>query len=143
MSIDSWRIGRGECETASAGPEDRERVSFIKQAFWRYYYTHRERINLPPDFQAREFAFLAFAERFMTRHKAIRSREELFNIIGVLVPSDIYYSTAYYSRPAEEMERKGWLGSDVVFDVDADHIDTACKTTHDMWSCNRCGLTKR
>lgn len=79
----------------------------------------------------------------MTRHKAIRSREELFNIIGVLVPSDIYYSTAYYARPAEEMEKKGWQGSDLVFDVDADHIKTPCKTTHDMWRCNSCGTTKR
>jgi len=126
-----------------AGPQDTERVSFIKQAFWRYYNTHKDRIALPPDFKAREFAFLAFAERFMTRHKAIRSSEELFNIIAVLIPSDIYYSTAYYARPAEEMEKKGWLGSDLVFDIDADHIDTPCKASHDMWSCGTCRLTKR
>jgi len=132
-----------ECETAFAGPLDRERVAFIKQAFFQYYSKNKDRIGLPPDFQAREFAFLAFAERFMTRHKAVRSREELFNMISVLVPSDIYYSTAYYVRPAEEMEKKGWLGSDLVFDVDADHIDTACKTSHDMWSCSSCRLTKR
>jgi len=41
------------------------------------------------------------------------------------------------------MERKGWLGSDLVFDVDADHIETSCKANHDMWSCGNCGLTKR
>jgi len=126
-----------------ADPQERERVSFIKQTFRQYYNTHKDRIDLPSDYQAREFAFLAFAERFMTRHKAIRSRDELFNMIGVLVPSDVYYSTAYYARPAEEMEKKGWLGSDLVFDVDADRVDTPCKTTHDMWSCSNCRLTKR
>jgi len=41
------------------------------------------------------------------------------------------------------MERKGWLGSDVVFDVDADHIDTPCKETHDMWRCTNCKETRR
>ena len=126
-----------------AGPQDRERVSFIKQAFLRYYNTHADRIGLPPDFRAREFGFLAFGEKFMTRHKAIASHEELVDIIRALVPSDVYYSTAYYARPAEEMERKSWLGSDLVFDVDADHIETSCKAAHDMWRCNSCGLTKR
>lgn len=127
-----------------AGPRsDWERVSYIKQAFLQYYRTHKDRVNLPPSFQSREFAFLAFGERFMTRHKAVRSRDELFSMIDILAPSDIYYSTAYYSRPTEEMERKDWLGSDLVFDVDADHIDTSCKATHDLWTCTNCKVTKQ
>lgn len=130
-------------ETALAGPQSRERTSFIKQAFLQYYTKQSDRISLPPDFRTREFAFLAFGERFMTRHRAIESRQELVNMIRTLVPSDVYYSTAYYARPPEEMERKGWLGSDLVFDVDADHIETPCKVNHDMWSCSSCGLTKR
>jgi DNA primase small subunit len=60
-----------------------------------------------------------------------------------LIPSDVYYSTAYYEHPDLVMEQKGWLGSDIVFDVDADHIDTACKETHDMWTCSNCKETKR
>jgi DNA primase small subunit len=75
----------------------------------------------------------------MTRHKAVSSPEQLVDMIRALVPSDVYYSTAYYVRPAEQMERKGWLGSDLVFDVDADHIDTPCKVNHDMWVCASCG----
>jgi DNA primase small subunit len=134
---------RSGCKTATAGPQDTERVGFIKQAFLQYYRKQGSRISLPPDFQAREFAFLAFGERFMTRHKAVSSHEELVNMILTLAPSDVYYSTAYYAKPAQEMERKGWLGSDLVFDVDADHIETSCKANHDMWSCGNCGLTKR
>lgn len=121
---------------------ERERVSFIKQAFLQYYHKHKERVALPPDFQSREFAFLAFGERFMTRHRAVRTHDELFSMIDAFAPSDIYYSTAYYSKPMEEMERKGWLGSDLVFDVDADHIETSCKVVHDMWTCTSCRLTK-
>jgi len=41
------------------------------------------------------------------------------------------------------MDQKGWKGSDVVFDVDADHIDTPCKETHDMWACTKCKETRR
>jgi DNA primase small subunit len=78
----------------------------------------------------------------MTRHKAVVSHEELVNNIRMLAPSDVYYSTAYYTRPAEAMERKGWLGSDLVFDVDADHIETPCKADHDTWRCSGCGLSK-
>jgi DNA primase small subunit len=79
----------------------------------------------------------------MTRHKAIGSHEELVRSIRMLVPSDVYYSTAYYAKPAEEMERKVWLGSDLVFDVDADHIETPCKANHDTWRCSGCGLSKQ
>ncbi len=120
---------------------ERERVSFIKQAFLQYYLMHKARVVLPPEFQSREFAFLAFGERFMTRHRAVRASDELFGMVEAFAPSDIYYSTAYYSKPTEEMERKGWLGSDLVFDVDADHIETSCKAAHDMWSCASCQLT--
>jgi DNA primase small subunit len=37
------------------------------------------------------------------------------------------------------MERKGWLGADLVFDIDADHIPTPCKIAHDRWTCKACG----
>ena len=134
---------KGECETASTSARDTDRISFIKKAFLQYYNQRSSRVALPPDFRSREFAFLAFGEKFMTRHKAIGSQEELANTIRMLVPSDVYYSTAYYSKPAEQMERKGWLGSDLVFDVDADHIMTSCKANHDKWRCNNCGFSKQ
>ena len=124
------------------GTQGLERINFIKQAFLQYYSKQGSRIALPPDFRSREFAFLAFGEKFMTRHRAVGSHEELVNNIRKLVPSDVYYSTAYYTNPTEVMERKGWLGSDLVFDVDADHIETPCKANHDLWRCSGCGLSK-
>jgi DNA primase small subunit len=91
----------------------------------------------------REFGFLLFREKIMVRHKAFREFGEFSQTLLSLVPSDVYYSTAYYKHPDLDMDQKGWLGSDVVFDVDADHIDTPCKEQHDMWICPKCKETRR
>jgi len=91
----------------------------------------------------REFGFLLFKERIMVRHKAFQDFETFTHTLLSLAPSDVYYSTAYYRHPDLEMDEKGWLGSDIVFDVDADHIDTPCKETHDMWVCPKCNENRR
>jgi DNA primase small subunit len=41
------------------------------------------------------------------------------------------------------MANKGWLGADIVFDVDADHIETPCKENHGMWRCPNCNEVGR
>jgi DNA primase small subunit len=41
------------------------------------------------------------------------------------------------------MKAKGWLGADLVFDIDADHIPTPCATVHDLWVCTGCGASGR
>lgn len=79
----------------------------------------------------------------MVRHKAFHDFKTFSDSLLSLIPSDVYYSTAYYKQPDREMDQKGWLGSDVVFDVDADHIDTPCKDSHDMWICPKCKETRR
>jgi DNA primase small subunit len=77
----------------------------------------------------------------MLRHKTFRSIDDLRSFLKGTVPSDVYYSSAYYERPEREMEKKGWLGADLVFDIDADHIPTPCAKTHDRWICTSCGTT--
>jgi DNA primase small subunit len=39
------------------------------------------------------------------------------------------------------MDKKGWLGADLVFDIDADHIPTSCNKIHDEWTCGKCGFS--
>ena len=97
----------------------------------------------PPSMNQREFGFLMFREKMMIRHKSFQELEGFRNALITLAPSDVYYSTAYYQRPEAEMAQKGWVGADLVFDVDADHIDTPCKEGHDMWSCPNCKETRR
>jgi len=61
-----------------------------------------------------------------------------------LVPSDVYYSSAYYEEPsASEMGEKGWFGADLIFDIDADHIPTPCEKVHDVWVCSNCNFSDR
>jgi DNA primase small subunit len=93
--------------------------------------------------EKREFAFLLFKGKTMLRHKGFKCTEAFRESLKDLAPSDVYYSSAYYSSPEEEMSAKGWIGADLVFDIDADHIPTPCKQGHDTWKCRNCGTVGR
>lgn len=114
-------------------------LEFLKEKF-REYYTKND-IALPRDYTKREFGFLLFKENVMIRHRSFRTHEEFMKFIRHAVPSDIYYSSAYYTRPEASMDNKGWIGADLVFDVDADHLPTECKIKHDVLACLKCGFT--
>lgn len=116
-----------------------ETEEFVKQKFAEYYHEHSHEIQPPTFFERREFGFLLFTEKMMIRHKGFRRIENLRRFLETTVPSDVYYSAARYERPEESMEAKGWLGADLIFDVDADHIETPCKNEHDRWICLSCG----
>ncbi|HII85324.1 TPA: hypothetical protein HA273_01810 [Candidatus Bathyarchaeota archaeon] len=76
----------------------------------------------------------------MVRHRSVSNLKEFKSFVGDAVPSDIYHSCAYYENPEADMDKKGWLGADLVFDIDADHIPTICNKIHDEWTCNKCGF---
>lgn len=77
----------------------------------------------------------------MVRHKSFMGIDELRDFMQNFVPSDAYHSCAYYEDPTAEMERKGWLGADLIFDIDVDHIATPCNKVHDEWVCCGCGFS--
>lgn len=77
----------------------------------------------------------------MVRHRSAASLKGLKTLICELVPSDVYHSCAYYENPEADMDKKGWLGADLVFDIDADHIPTSCDKVHDEWTCGKCGFS--
>jgi DNA primase small subunit len=79
----------------------------------------------------------------MLRHKGFENAETLQSFVASTVPSDVYYSAAYYENPTAEMDKKGWLGADLVFDIDADHIPTPCNKAHDSWTCKTCGFADK
>jgi DNA primase small subunit len=115
--------------------------SFIRDKFADYYKQHSESILPPSSLKRREFGFLLLEKKVMLRHKGFRDADSLRSSLCSVVPSDVYYSSAYYERPEEEMKAKGWLGADLVFDIDADHIPTPCATVHDFWVCTGCGVS--
>ena len=117
--------------------------SFIRDKFADYYKQHSACISAPSSLERREFGFLLLEKRVMLRHKGFRDVDSLRSSLCTIVPSDVYYSSAYYERPEEEMKEKGWLGADLIFDIDADHIQTPCATVHDIWVCTGCGASGR
>jgi len=116
---------------------------FVFQKFSEFYRDPANAVPPPPDFERREFAYLMFKERFMVRHKRFDSIESFRKIIAQTVPSDVYHSCAYYNNPDFDMDKKGWIGSDIVFDIDADHIPTSCNKIHDEFRCVKCGFQGR
>ena len=115
--------------------------SFIRDKFADYYEQNSASILPPSSLERREFGFLLLEKKVMVRHKGFIDADRLRTSLCRIVPSDVYYSSAYYERPEAEMKSKGWLGADLVFDIDADHIQTPCATEHDIWVCNGCGVS--
>ncbi|MDI3496843.1 DNA primase catalytic subunit PriS [Archaeoglobus sp.] len=97
---------------------------FLKKKFEEYY--SKNEVELPRKFKNREFAFVpleSLPDFVMHRHISFRSETDFRAYILSNVPAHIYFSSAYYERPAEDkMENKGWLGADLIFDIDADHL---------------------
>jgi DNA primase small subunit len=97
---------------------------------------------MPNSFENREFGALLFKEKTMVRHRSFKRPDELREFLCELIPSDVYYSSAYYESPASsQMGEKRWHGADLVFDIDADHIPTPCGKIHDRWVCGNCGFS--
>lgn len=116
---------------------------FVRNKFAEYYGSDSFFVHPPTFIKKREFGFLLFKKRIMLRHKAFRNADNLRSFLKRIIPSDVYYSSAYFERPEREMDEKGWLGADLVFDIDADHIPTPCAKDHDRWVCTGCGTTGR
>ena len=102
---------------------------FLLKAFRRYYKNNAP--VLPERFTKREFGFMFFDRNFVQRHLGFTKADEIRRFLIAQVPSHCYYSTAYYKTPAAPtMEEKEWMGADLVFDLDADHLKGAEKMTY-------------
>jgi DNA primase small subunit len=113
-------------------------VDFVERKFAEYYTENLEPVSPLSSFTQREFGFIPFSEKIMIRHKGFTAPEELMAFITSITPAHAYYSAAYYEDPEAPMAKKGWLGSDLIFDIDSDHIQTPCKNEHDYWICANC-----
>src|ERR1700688_3074938 len=99
--------------------------AWARGQFARYYATAS--VDPPSRFARREFAAFPFAtETLMRRHAAFRSAGEIHEFLSREVPRHVYYSSAYYQYPDHpKMAGKEWLGADLIFDLDADHLRQA------------------
>jgi len=107
---------------AKTVPLDAPTLAWAREAFARYY---RSVTVAPPErLPRREFAAFPFAETTsMRRHATLPTPGELTRFLREQVPRHVYYSSAYYRQPAElTMAAKGWIGADLIFDLDSDHL---------------------
>ncbi|MCX8162104.1 MAG: hypothetical protein N3E44_03810 [Candidatus Bathyarchaeota archaeon] len=111
---------------------------FVKNIFSKYYSSLASTfIEEPPRISGREFGFNLF-DKGIVRHISFKSRDDLLEYLKANSPSDCYYSSAFYMNPSAPMDGKGWIGAELTFDIDADHIHTDCKAEHDRWVCTSC-----
>jgi DNA primase small subunit len=104
-------------------PED---LRFLWGCFAEYYAGNG--LEPPHRFARREWGFFPFGGKMMFRHIAFRTREEMEDHFRRSAPMHAYHSAAYYQDPGlQPMAKKveGWMGADLIFDLDADHIPGA------------------
>ena len=101
--------------------------NFLREKFKEYYLEYP--IQLPPGFESREWGFILFdtlPKIVMYRHKSFFSRPEALEYLRSMAPAHAFSSVAYYEHPgAGTMADKKWLGADLIFDLDADHLPDA------------------
>jgi DNA primase small subunit len=99
-------------------------LAFLQDSFRSYYTSHQP--ILPDRFSRREFAFVFFEGKGMLRHLAFTRKNEIKSFLMKRAPSHAYYSTAFYQQPdAPTMNEKNWMGAELIFDLDADHLPNA------------------
>lgn len=114
-------------------------MNIVFQAFKRYYSSINPNALNIIELEKREIALIPFKEDTIIRHMSFNDFISLKKYLERNVPLHLYYSSAYYRNPqAEDMNAKCWEGADLIFDVDADHILTDCKSLHDRWFCLNC-----
>lgn len=105
-------------------------VESVKALFKKYY--ERGVVRPPEDMVKREFAVQLFEMESYVRHLSFQSEEALRRFLAERAPKHIYYSIALYHLPdAKSMEEKGWIGSEIMVDIDVDHLERCSALTHD------------
>ena len=67
--------------------------------------------------------FIPFGGGTPIRHKAFSDMNDVRRFICERPQHSCFYSTAYWKRPHEmKMADKNWLGADLIFDLDGDHL---------------------
>lgn len=103
-------------------------IDWLQGTFAHYYHNHPP--AMPDRFTRREFGFILWPDRPgpppFIRHRAYTDKQQLHDYMAYRGPHSAYYSTAYYRSPGEKMMRdKEWLGAELIFDLDADHLAEA------------------
>ncbi|WP_254278837.1 DNA primase small subunit PriS [Haloarcula marina] len=99
-------------------------LSYLRGRFGDHY--RRAEIALPPAANEREWGFIPWTEgpgETMVRHRSLLDLGSIGDFLGRKKPRHVYFSAGRYDDPSiSTMSKKGWRSSDLVFDLDADHL---------------------
>jgi len=103
---------------------DERTLSYLRGRFGDHY--RRGSITPPPAANEREWGFIPWTEgpgETMVRHRSLLDLGDIEDFLGRKKPRHVYFSAGRYDDPsASTMGEKGWRNSDLVFDLDADHL---------------------
>lgn len=117
-------------------------LEFVRRIFRKFYAENASLINVPRLPERREYGYFPFGQNVMVRHLSFGSADEVRGEIMRVAPLHVYRSAAYYMYPRAPMEEKSWLGADLVFDIDADHLGLTCMQSHTYRVCPVHGLSE-
>ncbi len=119
-------------------PKEELGIDFVNKLISEYYKDARD---IAPDrISEREFGAGNYDIKIAHRHMSFRSENELRSYLSANSIPYVSCSAAYYKFPTgRPMENKGFLGSELVFDLDADDISLDCQKVHGKgWVCKNC-----
>ena len=103
--------------------EERTRA-YLRGRFGDHY--RQASVTPPPTANEREWGFIPWTDgpgETMVRHRSLLDLGEIEDFLGRRKPRHVYFSAGRYDDPsASTMSDKDWRSSDLVFDLDADHL---------------------
>ncbi len=103
--------------------EERTRA-YLRGRFGDFY--RRADISPPPEANEREWGYVPWTEGpgdTYVRHNSLLDLGDLESFLERERPRHVYFSAGRYRNPgASTMSGKSWLSSDLIFDLDADHL---------------------
>ena len=103
---------------------DERTRNYLRGRFGDHY--RQATIAPPPAANEREWGFIPWTEgpgETMVRHRSLLDLGDIDDFLSRKKPRHVYFSAGRYDDPsASSMSAKGWRSSDLVFDLDADHL---------------------
>jgi DNA primase small subunit len=94
-------------------------AQWVAQKFRQYYTYAKPDI---PEIARREFGFGGWEKKIEFRHLCFENADALHDKLRNDAPLYVSASAAYYQFPSgRPMPKKGWLGADIIFDLDAEN----------------------
>ncbi|WP_302080179.1 DNA primase small subunit PriS [Salinibaculum rarum] len=106
---------------------EEQTLRYLRGRFGDHY--RRSEITPPPDANEREWGYVPWTEgpgETYVRHKSLLDLGEISEFLARERPRHVYFSAGRYENPsASTMSGKTWRSSDLIFDLDADHLPAA------------------